>query len=103
MDGWRANTSLRVHRYGNTTTALPPGCAAGSALGIFRVNGMDATARLKGVKVTVKGRNGTYGPVIGPLTVEIGLGGPAEQMGGQCGEQALGCTVSGTKVKCVFP
>ena len=57
----------------------------------------------KGVKVTVKGRNGAYGPVTGPLTVEIGLGGPAEQMGGQCGEQALTCTVSGTKAKCVAP
>ena len=92
-----------MHRYRSTTNALPPGCVAGSGLGVFGVNATDATARLKGVKVTVKGRNGTYGPVTGPLTVEIGLGGSAEQMGGQCGEQALTCTVSGTKAKCVAP
>ena len=57
----------------------------------------------KGVGFSVKGKNGPYSPVTGPLQVRVVLGGAAESMVGQCAEQIftpLQCTVTATKVKC---
>ena len=51
----------------------------------------------------MKGKNGTYSPVVGPLKMTVVLGGAAESMAGQCAEQSFlpaECVVSATKVKC---
>ena len=54
------------------------------ALGISQVQVQDKTAKLKGGKFKVKGKNGTYAPAVGPFRMTVVLGGPAEGAAGQC-------------------
>lgn len=102
-DGWKTNKTSTSHSYKNKTNQVPGGCVAGSAHGITKASAKDLTAKLKGVKFSVKGANGTYSPVTGPLRMTVVLGGAAESAAGQCGRQeftALQCVVSAKTVKC---
>jgi hypothetical protein len=100
-DGWRTNAALTNQSYKNVTNAVPPACSAGSALGIAKAKAQDQTARLKGARFKVTGRNGTYGPAVGPVRVTVVLGGLSEQMAGQCGEQVLSaCTRTTSTLNC---
>ena len=102
-DGWKVNATLTSHGYKNVTNTIPGGCAPGSGQGINKAKGKDQTGKLKGVKFGVKGANGTYSPITGPLGVTVVLGGAAESAAGQCAENsftALQCLVTATKVKC---
>jgi hypothetical protein len=100
-DGWTANANGTSQRYKNLTDQIPPGCAPSSGLGIARVKAKDRSASLAGVKVRLSGRNGSYGPVVGPLRITVVLGGPAESAAGQCGTHTFAaCTFSGTTVVC---
>ena len=83
-DGWRANVAGTTQSYRNSSNAVQPGCAPGSALGIVKAKGQDKTATLKGANFKAAGKDGTYGPVVGPFRMTVVLGGPAEQSAGQC-------------------
>lgn len=86
-DGWKVNSSGTSHKYKNLTDQLQPGCVANSALGIFGANAKDLTAKLKGVKHKIKGKNGTYGPVSnGPFRIVVVYGDAPEGAAGQCSE-----------------
>ncbi len=107
-DGWKPNATGTVHKYTNKTNSIQPGCVPGSSLGIYKAQGKDLTASLKGVKFQTKGKNGTYSPVTGPFKVAVVFGGAAESMGGQCAEHtflAAECVLngSGTVLKCKTP
>jgi hypothetical protein len=104
-DGWKVNGAGTAQKFATKTDSIPPGCAPGSALGIAKALAKDATAKLKGVKHKAIGKNGTYGPVVGPLRVVVVYGGAAEGLAGQCAEinfTALQCSFngSGTTLKC---
>jgi hypothetical protein len=104
-DGWKANTPLTSEKFATKTNSIPPLCLPGSALGIVQAQAQDKTAKLKGGKFKVKGKNGTYAPAIGPFRMTVVLGGPAESAGGQCAQHtfpAPNCvTVGGGKqIKC---
>jgi hypothetical protein len=102
-DGWKVNGSGTSHKYKNLTDTLQPGCAPGSALGIGKAGAKDGTAKLKGVKHKIGGKNGTYGPVVGPFQVVVVYGGGAEEAAGQCAEVTFApaqCVTKGTNVKC---
>jgi hypothetical protein len=98
-DGWKTNPGLTVQKYGNKTNQNQnSACGLGSALGITGAQAKDKTAKLKGAAFQVKGKNGTYGPVVGPLRMTVVLGGAAESAGGQCGQQTFApanCVLSG--------
>jgi hypothetical protein len=98
-DGWKTNAGNTAQGYGNKTNENQnAACAAGSALGIGGAQAKDKTAKLKGASFKVKGKNGTYGPVTGPLRMTIVLGGAGEGAGGQCGHEtfpAPNCVLSG--------
>jgi len=98
-DGWKTNTANTAQKYANKTTQNQNfACAAGSAQGISGAQAKDKTANLKGATFQVKGKNGTYGPVVGPLRMTVVLGGAAESTGGQCGTHAFApanCVLSG--------
>lgn len=98
-DGWKTNPALTAQKYGNKTNQNQNGfCAPASAFGINGAQAKDKTAKLKGAAFQVKGKNGTYGPVVGPLRMTVVLGGPAESAGGQCGHQTFApanCVLSG--------
>jgi hypothetical protein len=98
-DGWKTNPGLTAQKYGNKTNQNQNGlCAAGSALGINGAQAKDKTAKSKGAAFQVKGKNGTYGPVTGPLRMTVVLGGAGESAGGQCGQQTFApanCALSG--------
>jgi hypothetical protein len=105
-DGWTTNPSGLFQKYKNFTDEIPAGCVAGSGLGIYKTKALDQTATMEGVKFTVKGKNGTYSPVTGPLKIAIGLGDAADSTAGQCGEHtfpAASCLVAATKVRCSDP
>jgi hypothetical protein len=105
-DGWKTNALLTSQKFKTTTNSLPPGCIAGSALGIHQAVAQDKTAKLKGGKFKVKGKNGTYAPAVGPFRVTVVLGGAAEGAAGQCAEHTFGpadCTLGGTTLKCKQP
>ena len=102
-DGWRTNSSLTRQRYGNATDAIPPGCTPGSGLGVFRATLLDRTAAFNGVRFLIKGRDGTYGPIVGPLRIAVALGDTAIQSAGQCGEHEFSpsaCVVTATRARC---
>jgi hypothetical protein len=102
-DGWKVNGTGTSHKYSNQTDSLQPGCVANSALGIGKAGAKDLTAKLKGVKHKVGGKNGTYGPVVGPFHVVVVYGGGAEEAAGQCAEVTFApaqCVTKGTNVKC---
>jgi len=104
-DGWKVNSSGTAHKYKNLTGQIQPGCAPGSALGINGANAKDQTAKLKGVKHVIKGKNGTYdaGGIVGPFRVVVVYGGGAEGAAGQCAEYTFGpaqCVLKGTNMKC---
>lgn len=98
-DGWKSNPGLTAQKYSNKTNQNQnAACAAGSALGITGAQAKDKTAKLKGAAFQVKGKNGTYGPVVGPVRMTIVLGGPGESAGGQCGHHTFApanCVLSG--------
>ena len=107
-DGWRPNGPMTSHKYANHSNAVPPGCVAGSSLGITNAQALDKTGGLKGVAFKVQGKNGTYGPITGPLKVAVAFGGAAESTVGQCTEHTFlpgECSVNGTgtAVKCKTP
>jgi hypothetical protein len=107
-DGWKTNASLTTQKFATKTGSLPPGCGAGSALGIVQAQAQDKTAKLKGGKFKVKGKNGTYAPATGPFRFTVVLGGPVEGAAGQCAEHTFGpadCSLngSGTTLKCKQP
>ncbi len=105
-DGWKTNTALTAQGYGNKTNQNQnAACAAGSALGINKAQAKDKTDKLKGAQFQVKGKNGPYAPVVGPVRMTIVLGGAAEGAAGQCGHfdfPAPNCVTSGggATVKC---
>ncbi len=99
-DGWKTNQLQTAQSYTNKTNAIPPGCGAGSALGIFKTKARDLST---GAKFLAKGKDGTYGPVVGPFRLLIVLGGTPESAAGQCAEHTFAagdCTVAGTTLKC---
>ena len=107
-DGWKTNAPLTSQKFATKTNAIPPACVAGSALGIEKAQALDKTAKLKGGKFKVKGKNGTYGPVTGPFRLSIVLGGAAEGLAGQCAVHTFApadCTLngSGATLKCKQP
>jgi hypothetical protein len=105
-DGWKTNGAQTSQRYANASGAIPPGCLPGSALGIAKAKALDKTVTLHGVKFAVTGKNGTYGPAVGPLKLAIVLGGQAESASGRCGEHtfaAAECRHSGTTLVCASP
>jgi hypothetical protein len=61
-DGWKANGPLTSEKFATKTGVIPPLCLPGSALGILQAQAQDKTAKLKGGKFKVKGKNGTYVP-----------------------------------------
>jgi hypothetical protein len=68
----------------------------------------DRTATNDGVRASIKGKNGTYGPVTGPLRLAIVLGGDAESAVGQCAKHAFAageCVLGGggTRIRCRTP
>lgn len=104
-DGWTVNGTGTKQKFSTITNSIPPGCVPGSALGIFKAQGVDGTANLKGVKHKVLGKNATYGPVTGPFRVVVVYGGAPEGAAGQCAEHTFlpaSCTPngSGTVLKC---
>jgi hypothetical protein len=104
-DGWKTNASGTSQRYANLSDRLPPSCVYGSARGIVKARATDKTAAGHGVQHKVRGKNGTYGPVNGPVRVTIAYGGAAESLGGQCSEvifTAEQCVLnaSGTTLRC---
>lgn len=104
-DGWKANGPLTSEKFATKTNSVPPGCVAGSALGIGQAQAQDKTAKLKGASFKVKGKNGTYAPAVGPFRMTVVLGGPAEAAGGQCAQQtfaAPSCVTKpgGSQIKC---
>jgi hypothetical protein len=104
-DGWKANTPLTSEKFATKTNAIPAGCLPGSALGIGQAQAQDKTAKMKGGKFKVKGKNGTYVPAVGPFRMTVVLGGPAEAAGGQCAQHtfaAPNCVVGGggKQIKC---
>ncbi len=107
-DGWTVNGSGTTQKYANVSTGVPyafPVCDPGSALGISKGQAKDKTAQSKGVQHKVQGKNGNYGPVVGPLRVTVVYGGAPESAAGQCTQHtfpAPNCTFngSGTSFKC---
>lgn len=104
-DGWKTNGAFTSMKFGTKTNAVPPGCTAGSALGIAQAQAQDKTAKSKGGSFKVKGKNGTYAPAIGPFRMTVVLGGPAESAGGQCAQHtfpAPNCVTKpgGSQIKC---
>jgi hypothetical protein len=104
-DGWKVNGSGTSQKFSTITDSIPPGCVAGSALGIAKAQATDKTASLKGVTHKFSGKNGTYGPVVGPLRVTVIYGDAPEGAAGQCAEHtfpAPNCTFNGpaTAFKC---
>jgi hypothetical protein len=105
-DGWKGSATSQS--YTNKTNSIPVPCAAGSALGIGKGKAKDGTAAAKGVSFNAAGKNGTYGPVVGPFRYTIVLGGAPESAAGQCGDHtyaAPDCVLngSGTTMKCKQP
>ena len=98
-DGWKTNSKLTSQKYLNKTNQDPTAtCATGSALGITGAQAQDKTAASKGATFKVKGKNGTYGPAVGPVRLTVVLGGAAEAAGGQCAQftfPAANCALSG--------
>jgi hypothetical protein len=98
-DGWKTNPALTAQKYLNKTNQNQNfACGAGTALGINGAQAKDKTAKLKGAAFQVKGKNGTYGPVVGPVRMTVVLGGPGESAGGQCGWfdfPAANCVLTG--------
>jgi hypothetical protein len=88
-DGWKTNGPLTSQKFGTKTDAIPGGCTAGSAQGIAQAQAQDKTAKSKGGKFKVKGKNGTYAPAVGPFRMTVVLGGPAESAAGQCAEHTF--------------
>ena len=105
-DGWKSNSTQTTQSYKNASNAVPPGCAPNSALGIAKAKAQDKTAALQGVKFGIGGKNGTYGPAVGPLAVTVVLGGQPESVAGRCGEIAFTlaqCHVSAKTISCSAP
>ena len=108
-DGWKSNNSSTAQGYGNKTNQNQnAACAAGSALGINKAQAKDKTAKAQGAQFQVKGKNGPYAPVVGPVRLTIVLGDAAEGAAGQCGHYdfpAANCATSGggKTVKCKQP
>jgi hypothetical protein len=98
-DGWKTNAKLTAQKYLNKTNQNQSfACGTGTAAGIGSAQAKDKTAALKGAPFQVKGKNGTYGPVTGPLRLSVVLGGAAESAGGQCGQltfPASNCVLTG--------
>jgi len=104
-DGWKTNGPLTSMKFGTKTNSIPPVCLAGSALGIAQAQAQDKTAKSKGGSFKVKGKNGTYGPAIGPFRMTVVLGGPIHSAGGQCAQHtfpAPNCVTKpgGSQIKC---
>lgn len=104
-DGWKTNPGLTAQKYLNKTNQNQNfACGVGTGLGITGAQAKDKTAKLKGAQFQVKGKNGTYGPVVGPVRMTVVLGGAGESAGGQCGHHtfpAPNCVLSGGKTfKC---
>jgi hypothetical protein len=105
-DGWSVSgPGGTTQKYANFTDQIQPACVLNSALGIYKGQVKDKTASAKGVQHKAQGKNGNYGPVVGPLRVTVVYGGAAESAAGQCTQHtfpALSCTFngSGTSFKC---
>jgi len=98
-DGWKTNSSLTSQKFASKTAVVPPSCDAGSGLGIVQAQALNQTAKGKGGKFKVKGKNGTYAPATGPFRVSVALGGAAESAAGQCAEHTFAageCVLNGT-------
>jgi len=105
-DGWSVSgPGGTTQKYANFTDQIQPACVLNSALGIYKGQVKDKTAALKGVQHKAQGKNGNYGPVVGPLRVTVVYGGAAESAAGQCTQHTFlpaNCTFngSGTSFKC---
>lgn len=102
-DGWKSSFNGLSQKYGNRTQAVPPGCVAGSDLGINKAKAQDKTLKLKGAAFQVLSRNATYGSLVGPLRLTMVLGGAAEGAAGQCGHHTFlpsECKPFGVTFKC---
>jgi hypothetical protein len=104
-DGWKVNGSGTSEKFSTITDSLPPGCLAGSANQIPKAQVNDKTAALKGVQHKLQGKNGTFGPVVGPFRVVVVYGGAPEGAAGQCSEVTFTgaqCTLNGagTTLQC---
>lgn len=107
-DGWKTNPPLTSQKFATKTDALPLGCFAGSAHGIAQAQVLDKTAKTKGAKFKVKGKNGPYAPATGPFRVTVVLGGPAERAAGQCAQHTFAAedcvrNKKGTAITCKQP
>jgi len=83
-DGWKVNGRGTSEKFSTITDSLPPGCAANSADQIPKASVNDKTAAGKGVQHALQGKNGTFGPIVGPFRVTVVYGGGAESAAGQC-------------------
>lgn len=105
-DGWKTNSALTSQKYLNKTNQDPTAsCAPGSAKGITGAAAQDKTSKSNGATFKVKGKNGTYGPAVGPVRLTVVLGGAAEGAAGQCGQLTFSpasCTLgsNGATLKC---
>jgi hypothetical protein len=104
-DGWKTNGTFTSMKFATKTNSVPPGCIAGSALGIGQAQAQDKTAKSKGASFKVKGKNDTYAPAVGPFRMTVVLGGPLHQAGGQCAQHtfpAPNCVTKpgGSQIKC---
>jgi hypothetical protein len=98
-DGWVARS--RTTTYRNRSTAIdPPACTIGSADGLYKIQYRPRSAR--DLDFTVLAKRSTIGALTGPLRGTIVLGKDAAAgQSGACGVSvALGCTPSGSKLRC---
>jgi hypothetical protein len=107
-DGWKTNPPLTSQKFATKTDAVTPGCFAGSARGITQALVLDKTAKGKGGKFKVKGKNGPYAPATGPFRVTVVLGAAAESIAGQCVQHTFAadqCVLNkkGTGITCKQP
>ncbi len=97
-DGWKKTT------YRNTSGALPPTCASGSAAGLRQLVLGDRRAKGKGIAFTAKGQGGRFLSPRAALRVTVVLGADAAAGASDAcavGELASGaCEMKGKKVSC---
>jgi hypothetical protein len=99
--GLRPQGRLENKGYTNTSGALPPACAPGSARGIRSIKLEDRRTKGKGIGVTVKVSGATLPLPTAPLRVTIVFGASAEAGGaGRSGRHQVSCTEKKGKVTC---
>jgi murein DD-endopeptidase MepM/ murein hydrolase activator NlpD len=104
-DGWQGDSSATSQKYRTDTDSVPSACVEGSGRGVSKALVKDMTDRLKGVRHKISGKEGAWGPIVGPLRLVVTYGGTAEAAAGQCTVHSFApdeCALngSGTSIKC---